>query len=602
MRLPPLVRLGASALFLAAAEGSVEAVAVICSAEGRGRAELFSPAHPRNGALPLHVACLHGHADCALELLRWGANGGATDACGLAPLHYSAAHPAVLESLLQPWDQSAAVGPDALSAGGETALLFACFHGALGSVHALLDAGAATELADVCGTTPLHLAVAGGHAGCAEALLRRGASVTTPDGGGLTVSDLAAIGAHQHPVVARLLQPGRLQRHVGRGHTPPQVLSPAAEAERSAFEGPSALERLGSWLDDSSMAASYTRADGADAPGIPLEVDTGAADVSRANLEELAAAAVSAASKHWAAELERVRAEAAAQGAARAVDWKAERKALLESAAASRALPVAEQAAQAAAAVAAISAAAEEIAELQAKKEQAVAAEDYSEAARIKTEVESLEQQIALQEAALAPLAEQIAQQEAAACGDSGGSAQRARLEEEVAAVRSECAAALAEALAGRQRAEAKVEASERLRLAAAGSEQERAQQQQAAESAVVKAEMNAAEIAVELAKARAVAESESHSAAAARAAATSAKEEAAQAEVAAAQVRASAEASITKHMEDEANIARLEGAVGQAVGQAAAVEKQWQDEVAGRRQEKTRAALSFCTVILLSL
>ena len=53
---------------------------------------------------------------------------------------------------------------DTQSAGLETALLFACFHGCLPAVRALLLAGADTELADICKASPLHLAVNG--AGC----------------------------------------------------------------------------------------------------------------------------------------------------------------------------------------------------------------------------------------------------------------------------------------------------------------------------------------------------------------------------------------------------------------------------------------------------
>ena len=84
-------------------------------------------------------------------------------------------------------------------AGGAAALQFACIHGGLAEIVALLDFGADPDLADDDGISPLWMACVRGHADAARMLVRRGAPRPS-----FFAPDLIEITRSQHHVTHRV--------------------------------------------------------------------------------------------------------------------------------------------------------------------------------------------------------------------------------------------------------------------------------------------------------------------------------------------------------------------------------------------------------------
>ena len=155
---------GSTALLEAAAMGNT-AVA---------RALLAAGADPNKGvsAMPLHSAAYKGHADVVELLLAEGADVNASEEDGGTALLKAAAagnEPSIALLL--------AAGADANTARASvSALHYAAYGGHMGSVQALLDAGADPTCEDEGGNSALSYALMqSDHARCSHALLKAGA-------------------------------------------------------------------------------------------------------------------------------------------------------------------------------------------------------------------------------------------------------------------------------------------------------------------------------------------------------------------------------------------------------------------------------------------
>jgi len=141
-----------------------------------------------NGQTPLHIACSHGHADCARFLLANGADRCRADSRGDLPLHLAAArgYLGVMLMLLTEFvPQEAADMPrfvDARNNAGFTPLHFAVWGKYSAAVQILVQHGAdigarntqpsAEQLPCPGNSTPLHLAAARGHVEISRILLK----------------------------------------------------------------------------------------------------------------------------------------------------------------------------------------------------------------------------------------------------------------------------------------------------------------------------------------------------------------------------------------------------------------------------------------------
>eukprot|EP01052_Picozoa_sp_SAG31_P000296 SAG31_NODE_9_length_42330_cov_441.979162_11_plen_1177_part_00 len=185
---------GAPALCLAAAEGSVEAVAAVCVSDGNS----ITSQHPASGAGPLHMAAYQGHVDCVEELLSFGADPFQTDLMGLSALHYAANREDVLYALLSSSSAARLAVNTEAEPNGETALLLASFHGDDGAIDCLMEYEADVDSVDSSGTTPLHMAALHGHRRAVKSLLSHGASSMRKDSSGRTAAEIASLHGHDH--------------------------------------------------------------------------------------------------------------------------------------------------------------------------------------------------------------------------------------------------------------------------------------------------------------------------------------------------------------------------------------------------------------------
>ncbi len=136
-------QLDAAPVFMAAAEGSSEAIAAVCAADPG----CVGAKHPLNGATALHVASLHGHTQCVDELLSWGADPCCGDNNAQTALHYAADMDEVLYALLSSSTARLAVNIEA-EPGRSTPLHYSSFHGNIGGMSCLVDYGADVDSAD----------------------------------------------------------------------------------------------------------------------------------------------------------------------------------------------------------------------------------------------------------------------------------------------------------------------------------------------------------------------------------------------------------------------------------------------------------------------
>ncbi len=109
----------------------------------------------KDGDTALHLACLKGHYDAAIELKRRGSSLVARNLKNRTPLHYAAisGNEILLQELLldsEEWDTQ--------DDDGATPFLWALNQQHEGAANLLFDKGARYNIADVKGNTPLHLA------------------------------------------------------------------------------------------------------------------------------------------------------------------------------------------------------------------------------------------------------------------------------------------------------------------------------------------------------------------------------------------------------------------------------------------------------------
>ncbi len=185
-------QLDAAPVFMAAAEGSSEAIAAVCAADP----SCVGAKHPLNGATALHVASLHGHTQCVDELLSWGADPCCGDNSAQTALHYAADMDEVLYALLSSSTARLAVNIEA-EPGRVTPLHYSSFHGNIGGMSCLVDYGADVDGADDDGSTALHVAAFNGKRKAVKLLLQYGASLKLRDSQGRTPYEVADLAGHE---------------------------------------------------------------------------------------------------------------------------------------------------------------------------------------------------------------------------------------------------------------------------------------------------------------------------------------------------------------------------------------------------------------------
>ncbi|ERL87809.1 hypothetical protein D910_05198 [Dendroctonus ponderosae] len=135
---------------------------------------------------PLHIAALHGHAECASMLLNLGAAPLVVDSEGRTPLIAAAQYGQsnVVELLL-----SCKIDLSACDNDGNTALHWACLRKHHQTALLILESCQDAKIVDVSNNekkTPLHLAARNGLVDVTRELLKKGANVLAIDNEGLT--------------------------------------------------------------------------------------------------------------------------------------------------------------------------------------------------------------------------------------------------------------------------------------------------------------------------------------------------------------------------------------------------------------------------------
>lgn len=185
-------QLDASPVFMAAIEGSSEAITAVCAADP---ACVDAP-HPLNGATALHVAALHGHTQCVDELLSWSADPCKCDNSAQTALHYAANKDEALYALLSSSTAKLAVNIEA-EPGRATPLHYSSYHGNIGGMSCLIDYGADVDGTDEDGSTALHVAAFRGKRKAVKLLLQYGASLKLRDSQGRTPHEVADLAGHE---------------------------------------------------------------------------------------------------------------------------------------------------------------------------------------------------------------------------------------------------------------------------------------------------------------------------------------------------------------------------------------------------------------------
>lgn len=185
-------RLDAAPVFMAAAEGSTEAIAAVCATDPG----CVGAKHPPNGTTALHAAALNGHTQCIDELLSWGADPCCSDNSAQTALHYAADQDEVLYALLSSSTARLAVNMEA-EPGRITPLHYSSFHGNIGGMSCLIDYGADVDSADEDGSTALHVAAFNGKRKAVKLLVQYGASLKLRDSQGRTAYEVADLAGHE---------------------------------------------------------------------------------------------------------------------------------------------------------------------------------------------------------------------------------------------------------------------------------------------------------------------------------------------------------------------------------------------------------------------
>ena len=184
--------LDGAAVFMAAVEGSSEAIGAVCAADPA----CVGAQHPLNGPTALHVASLHGHTQCVDELLSWGADPCSVDNSSQTALHYASNQEEVLYALLSASAARYAVNIEA-EPGRAPPLLYSAFYGNIGAISCLIDYGADVDGADDEGTTALHIAALNGRRKAVKLLVQYGASLKLRDSQGRTPYEVADLAGHE---------------------------------------------------------------------------------------------------------------------------------------------------------------------------------------------------------------------------------------------------------------------------------------------------------------------------------------------------------------------------------------------------------------------
>eukprot|EP01094_Clydonella_sp_ATCC50884_P024167 TRINITY_DN5990_c0_g1_i1.p1 TRINITY_DN5990_c0_g1~~TRINITY_DN5990_c0_g1_i1.p1 ORF type:complete len:715 (+),score=262.20 TRINITY_DN5990_c0_g1_i1:38-2146(+) len=131
-----------------------------------------------NGAAPLHIAVLYGHADITEKLVEAGAKVNVVDEDGTTPLHKAAytGNECILRLLLKH-------GADVRvrNRSGATPLHIAAYKNRIECARALLESDAEPSAPDNDGTTALHQACYQGHEEMARVVLQAGADINAND-------------------------------------------------------------------------------------------------------------------------------------------------------------------------------------------------------------------------------------------------------------------------------------------------------------------------------------------------------------------------------------------------------------------------------------
>ena len=169
-----------------------------------------------DGRTALMSACLSGHEQCALTLLKAGAAVDAAANNGFTALMLSAQnnHEMCLLELLK-----AGAAVDALADDGGTALMSACENGHEQCARALLEAKANVNATDEEGWTALMQASQNGHEQCALALLKAGAAVDATEEDGWTALMLCCQNGHEQCALALIKANANLEAALPSGHT-----------------------------------------------------------------------------------------------------------------------------------------------------------------------------------------------------------------------------------------------------------------------------------------------------------------------------------------------------------------------------------------------
>jgi hypothetical protein len=230
-------------IFMAAVEGSSEAIAAVCAADPASVARK----HPYNGASPLHLAALYGHVQCVDELLSWGADPCAGDNSAQTPCHYAANQEDVLYALLSSSSARFAVDCEA-EPNRESPLLLAALQGNVGACSCLIDYGADVDSLDREGTTALQVAAVSGHRKVIKLLLHYGASLKLRDALGRTALELATDAGHDK--ARKTLQHAERRRanEAGGGRMP--TLQEEEEEEEEEDEGENGLYKADDIMDE----------------------------------------------------------------------------------------------------------------------------------------------------------------------------------------------------------------------------------------------------------------------------------------------------------------------------------------------------------------
>jgi ankyrin repeat protein len=158
------------------------------------------------GFTSLHIASIHGHVEVIRRLLsvpginKYAAEN--TDRCTALQAAAQEGHPAVVRCFME----SIGTGDEEREACGRS-LLIAVKRHHKEIIDVLLNAGVATDFADIDGFTPLQAAAGGGHLELVELFLGKGADVNHANNAGYTPLHAASLGGHVD-VVKRLLAAG----------------------------------------------------------------------------------------------------------------------------------------------------------------------------------------------------------------------------------------------------------------------------------------------------------------------------------------------------------------------------------------------------------